>query len=100
MDKGVEYYRKHIQNIIDELGPVLDQLDDSEWDDHFEVRNLVDQQRELQKELQRLRHELRHLKKNRQAEIDAALAEKTAEVEEVKRNKRYIHMHYLTCIAL
>jgi len=87
-DQAVEYYRTHIQHLIDELGPILDGMDDSEWDDHFEVRDLVAKQRELQKELERLRNELRHLRKNRDEEIQKALADKMAEVDAAERKLR------------
>jgi DNA-binding transcriptional MerR regulator len=96
-NKGIEYYRNHIQHMVEELGPLLDGLDDSEWDDHFEARNLVDQQRALQKELERLRNELKHLRKNRDAEIQKAIADKLAEVEEVWRNYVVFEFKFVRC---
>jgi len=72
-----------MKNILDEMGPILDGLDESEWDDHFEVRDLIEKWRELQKEMDRLRAELKMFKKNRDEQIAKGIADTLREMEEV-----------------
>jgi uncharacterized coiled-coil DUF342 family protein len=74
--------------MFEELSPALDALDESEWDDHFEVHALVDKWREMKKQLDQLRAELKQFRKNRQEEIDKAVAEKMKEFEEAYKLQR------------
>ncbi|XP_021960162.2 uncharacterized protein LOC110856027 [Folsomia candida] len=78
-------YEDHFEQIFEEMGPVLDALDESEWDDHFEVRGLIDKWRDLKKSLDVLRAELKQFRKNKEEEIAKAVAEKMREFEEVER---------------
>lgn len=82
--KAIDYYREHMQNVMDVMGPIMDDLDASEWDDHFQVRELVDKWRQLQREILQVKAEYRHLRDNQEAEIDRLLADKKAEVEAVR----------------
>jgi len=72
--------------MMDILGPALDALDASEWDDHFEVKRLMDRWKNLQRELLRVKAEYRRLRDNQGAEIDQLLAEKRAEIEAVRNS--------------
>lgn len=72
------------------MGPVLDALDESEWDDHFEVRGLIDKWRDLKKSLDVLRAELKQFRKNKEEEIAKAVAEKMREFEEVLNKEIYV----------
>jgi len=74
-----------MKNLLDELGPVLDELDESEWDDHFAVRGLIEKWRDMQKDLDRLRAELKQFRKNREEQIAKAVAEKLREFEEARK---------------
>lgn len=79
----MQKYESHLSHVMEEMGPSLDALDESEWDDHFEVRAQIEKWRELQKQLDRLRAELKQFRKNREEEIAKAVAEKMREFEEV-----------------
>ncbi|CAL8071177.1 unnamed protein product [Orchesella dallaii] len=79
-------YNAHVENVIKEImGPVLDGLDESEFEDHQNVRAIQDKLRQLQRELDLLRQELKQFRKNRDEEIAKRLADKVAELEEAER---------------
>jgi DNA repair ATPase RecN len=83
MTNMLQQYEDHMKNILEDLGTALDELDEAEWDDHFEVRALIEKWRELQKEMDLLRAELRRFRKNKDEEVAKAVAEKLREMEEV-----------------
>lgn len=79
------HYLEHIQNILQEMGPILDSLDEQEWEDHQNVRTWKENFRKMQKELLSLRAELKKFRKHRDEQINARLAEKIKEMEEAER---------------
>lgn len=80
---AMDYYRNHMQAVLDEMGPVLDALDEQEWDEHNEVKKLKDKWKELRQELDQLKKELKDLKNNRDEQIRRAIEAKQKEVDEV-----------------
>lgn len=78
-------YLQHIKNIMEEMGPTLDTLDEQEWEDHQNVKNYKDNYRKMQKELARIRAELKRLRKKRNEVIEERLSEKVKEMLEAER---------------
>jgi chromosome segregation ATPase len=73
---------------MDEMGPILDALDESEWEEHNEVKKLRDKWKEMRQELDNQKKELKKLKENREEEIRKALEEKQREVDEAEKRLR------------
>lgn len=94
-----DIYRQHIQALIDEFGPLIDAADDTDWDDHVEVRDLLQKYRDMQKEVERLKLELKKLRENREAEIQKAIEEKRRELEEAERRFRDLERELAEAIA-
>jgi len=84
LDESLIMYENHMESVMKEMAPLLDMMDASEWDDHFEVKKLYDQWRTQKIQLDSLRAELKYLQRHRQEEIDKATAEKRREVEEAE----------------